>query len=225
MTQAGFNMVFVGIETPDEASLGECGKRQNRGRDLVADVQKIQRAGLQVQGGFIVAYDNDAPTIFQRQVEFIQKSGIVTAMVGMLVALPGTRLHERLKQAGRLLGPTTGNNSDGTTNFRTGMNREALREGYHHILRHLCAPSPITSASRRSCANTAHIAQRPYSTARHLSPAPAPRSGSASWAASASNTGASWPGRLSAGRASWMWPSRLAIYGHHFRRTCEALGL
>ena len=85
----GFDTVFIGIETPDAAGLAECNKRQNQQRDLVADVKRIQRAGLQVQGGFIVGFDSDNATIFRRQLEFIQKSGIVTAMVGLLNALPG----------------------------------------------------------------------------------------------------------------------------------------
>lgn len=142
MADAGFDGVFIGIETPDEASLAECNKRQNQGRDLVADVKRIQRAGLQVQGGFIVGFDSDTPSIFQRQVEFIQRSGIVTAMVGLLNALPDTRLHARMKREGRLLRPSTGNNVDGTTNFVPRMNAEALREGYQRILRHIYAPGP-----------------------------------------------------------------------------------
>ena len=108
MAEAGFDMVFIGIETPDESSLAECNKRQNQHRDLVADVKRIQRAGLQVQGGFIVGFDSDTPTIFHRQIEFIQKSGIVTAMVGLLNALPDTKLYARLKREGRLLGPEHG---------------------------------------------------------------------------------------------------------------------
>ena len=108
MAEAGFDMVFIGIETPDDAGLAECNKRQNQGRDLVADVKRMQRAGLQVQGGFIVGFDSDTPTIFRRQVEFIQKSGIVTAMVGLLNALPDTKLYARLKREGRLLRPEHG---------------------------------------------------------------------------------------------------------------------
>ena len=99
MTQAGFDTVFVGIETPNEDSLIECSKNQNKGRDLVESVKRLQRAGLQVQGGFIVGFDSDTPSIFQQQIDFIQKSGIVTAMVGLLQAPPGTRLHERLSAA------------------------------------------------------------------------------------------------------------------------------
>jgi radical SAM superfamily enzyme YgiQ (UPF0313 family) len=142
MVEAGFNQVFVGIETPEEAGLAECNKRQNQKRDLVADVKRIQRAGLEVQGGFIVGFDSDTHTIFARQIEFIQKSGIVTAMVGLLQAIPGTKLHQRLKVEGRLLGQTTGNNLDGTTNFIPRMNRETLRDGYRSLLGHLYAPGP-----------------------------------------------------------------------------------
>jgi len=83
MAEAGFSRVFIGIETPDEECLTECSKEQNRNRDLVEDVRRMQRAGLQVQAGFIVGFDHDAPSIFQRQIDFIQHSGIVTAMVGL----------------------------------------------------------------------------------------------------------------------------------------------
>ncbi|RKX30005.1 MAG: B12-binding domain-containing radical SAM protein [Verrucomicrobia bacterium] len=142
MVTAGFDQVFIGIETPEEASLTECNKRQNRSRNLIADVKRIQRAGLQVQGGFIVGFDNDPPMIFQRQIDFIQESGIVTAMVGILQAIPGTKLHERLFQQGRLLGDTTGDNVDGTTNFIPRMNRETLRDGYRQLMDTLYAPGP-----------------------------------------------------------------------------------
>jgi len=140
MVKAGFHMVFVGVETPDEAGLAECSKRQNQGRNLVADVKRLQRAGLQVQGGFIVGFDSDGPSIFQRQIDFIQQSGIVTAMVGLLQAIPGTGLYERLKREGRLLGLTSGDNVDGTTNLVPRMSAESLREGYRSILKHIYAP-------------------------------------------------------------------------------------
>ncbi len=140
MVQAGFNMVFIGIETPNEESLAECSKSQNKNRDLVADVKQIQRAGLQVQGGFIVGFDCDTPSIFQHQIDFIQSSGIVTAMVGLLQAPPGTKLYERLKQEGRLLDKLSGDNVDGTTNIVPNMNFDTLREGYKHILRHIYSP-------------------------------------------------------------------------------------
>lgn len=137
MVQAGFDTVFVGIETPDEGGLAECNKKQNKNRDLIESVKRIQRAGLQVQGGFIVGFDSDTQSIFQRQIDFIQKSGIVTAMVGLLQAPVGTRLYERLKQEGRLVGNTSGDNVDGTTNIITRMDLDTLREGYRNIMLHI----------------------------------------------------------------------------------------
>ncbi|MGR3176608.1 MAG: B12-binding domain-containing radical SAM protein [Candidatus Anammoxibacter sp.] len=137
MVEAGFDMVFIGIETPDEGSLAECSKLQNKGRDMVSDVKRLQRAGLQVQGGFIVGFDNDTPSIFQRQIDFIQKSGIVTAMIGVLQAPAGTKLYERMKREGRLLGEMSGDNGDCSTNIVTGMDHDVLRAGYLDILRHI----------------------------------------------------------------------------------------
>jgi radical SAM superfamily enzyme YgiQ (UPF0313 family) len=140
MTQAGFDTVFVGIETPNEDSLIECEKTQNKGRDLVESVKKLQRAGLQVQGGFIVGFDHDTPSIFQQQIDFIQRSGIVTAMVGLLQAPPGTRLHERMEQEGRLVNEMSGDNVDGSTNIIPKMGLDTLRAGYHKILGQIYAP-------------------------------------------------------------------------------------
>ena len=140
MVEAGFNKVFVGIETPDEECLAECGKQQNKNRGLVEDVKRIQRMGLEVQAGFIVGFDHDRPSIFQKQMDFIQRSGIVTAMVGMLQAVPGTRLHERLKKEGRLSGEFSGDNVDGTTNIIPKMSLSALQDGHKRILRTIYAP-------------------------------------------------------------------------------------
>ena len=140
MVEAGFSSVFIGIETPSEDSLAECSKKQNLNRDLVEDVKRIQRAGLQVQGGFIVGFDHDTPSIFQRQFEFIQRSNIVTAMVGLLQAPPGTRLYERLRKAGRLVSRMSGDNVDGTTNIIPHMDIDTLRRGYKQLLKQIYSP-------------------------------------------------------------------------------------
>lgn len=137
MVEAGFDTVFIGIETPEEASLAECSKGQNKNRNLVEDVKRIQRTGLQVQAGFIVGFDSDTPSTFQRQIDFIQKSGIVTAMVGLLQAPAGTKLYDRMKHEGRLLGEMSGDNVDNTTNIVTNMHHKTLRDGYLNILRHI----------------------------------------------------------------------------------------
>ena len=148
MVAAGFDKVFIGLETPDEACLAECGKSQNRNRDLVADVKRIQRAGLQVQGGFIVGFDHDSPGIFQRQIDFIQQSGIVTAMVGLLQAPPGTKLYERMRREGRLRQAASGDNADGTTNIEPVMGLHTLREGYRRILVSIYSPKPYYARIR-----------------------------------------------------------------------------
>jgi radical SAM superfamily enzyme YgiQ (UPF0313 family) len=140
MVEAGFTKVFIGIETPDDEALAECSKIQNRNRNLVEDVKRIQRAGLQVQGGFIVGFDHDRPSVFQRQIDFIQNSGIVTAMVGLLQAPAGTRLYERMKAQGRLCAESSGDNVDGTTNIVPTMSLETLRDGYRRILDQIYSP-------------------------------------------------------------------------------------
>jgi radical SAM superfamily enzyme YgiQ (UPF0313 family) len=140
MTQAGFDTVFVGIETPNETSLTECSKSQNKGRDLVESVKLLQRAGLQVQGGFIVGFDNDPLSIFQQQIDFIQKSGIVTAMVGLLQAPLGTHLYERMQLEGRLIKEFSGDNVDGSTNIIPIMGLETLRKGYIKMMNQIYAP-------------------------------------------------------------------------------------
>jgi len=140
MVKAGFEEVFIGIETPSEEGLHESGKSQNRNRDMLASVKRIQQAGMQVQGGFIVGFDSDPPTIFERQIRFIQESGIVTAMVGVLIALHGTKLYQRLKREGRILGETSGDNSDTKINFIPRMDQKLLAAGLQSILDSIYSP-------------------------------------------------------------------------------------
>lgn len=140
MAEAGFDRVFIGIETPNEESLAECNKSQNKDRDLAASVRKIQNSGFEVQGGFIVGFDSDPVSIFRSQINFIQKSGIVTAMVGLLNAPKGTRLYQRLKSEDRLLKGMTGDNTDCSMNFVPKMHYETLINGYKHILDTIYSP-------------------------------------------------------------------------------------
>jgi len=141
MVEAGFSSVFVGIETPNEESLAECGKSQNRNRDLISSIKKLQQRGLQVMGGFIVGFDHDTPSIFQKQIEFIQNSGIVTAMVGLLQAPYGTQLYNRLKKENRLIEEMSGDNTDGSTNIIPKMPLEELKRGYQHIIFQIYSPA------------------------------------------------------------------------------------
>jgi radical SAM superfamily enzyme YgiQ (UPF0313 family) len=140
MAKAGFTKVFVGIETPVAESLQECHKLQNKGRDLVESIKTLQRAGMEVMGGFIVGFDNDQHDIFKRQFEFIQRSGVVTAMVGLLQALPQTKLYQRLLREGRLLSAATGNNTEAVLNFKTKLSRDFLQSGYRDLMKKLYEP-------------------------------------------------------------------------------------
>ena len=142
MVAAGFNKVFLGLETPSEDSLRECGKAQNLRRGLADSVSTIQNHGLAVMGGFIIGFDSDPPDIFQKQVNFIQRCGIVPAMIGLLTAIPGTRLYKRLEEEGRLLFKTSGNNTDGagSLNFIPAMDRQTILKGYDWVMNTIYSP-------------------------------------------------------------------------------------
>ncbi len=134
LREAGFNSMFIGLETPSEESLAECGKYQNKNRNIVDSVLTLYRNGFEVSAGFIVGFDNDDVSIFKRQIDFIQKTGVVIAMIGLLQALPGTRLYERLRSENRLLADSTGNNTDFSINFVPKIDPDVLIDGYKQIV-------------------------------------------------------------------------------------------
>jgi radical SAM superfamily enzyme YgiQ (UPF0313 family) len=140
MTRAGFDTVFIGVETPHEESLAECSKTQNKKRDMMACIKRMQRAGLEVQAGFIVGFDSDPANIFDKVISFIQESGIATAMVGLLNAPRGTKLFQRLSSEGRLLKDATGDNTDYSINFIPKMRKENLINGYQKIVDTIYSP-------------------------------------------------------------------------------------
>ncbi|MCC8122307.1 MAG: DUF4070 domain-containing protein [Oscillospiraceae bacterium] len=140
MAEAGFDNVFIGIETVDKECLTECNKMQNVQRDLMECVKTIQQHGMQVQGGFILGFDNDKPSIFSNMVSFIQNSGIVTAMVGLLNAPTGTQLYDRLKAENRLTDDFSGNNTDSEMNFTPVMDKELLQSGYSDVVHSIYSP-------------------------------------------------------------------------------------
>ena len=140
MVKAGFDSVFIGIESPDDACLTECHKPQPKNRNLLRSVKTIHHTGLQVMGGFIVGFDSDTHSIFQRQIDFIQQSRIVTAMVGILQAPPGTRLFDRLQRENRVVSAFSGDNVDGTTNILPKMGLDKLLDGYRSIMKHIYSP-------------------------------------------------------------------------------------
>lgn len=223
MVTAGFKKVFVGFETPSMESLRECRKVQNCGRDLLRTVKDLQGAGLQVMGGFIVGFDHDPRDVFQRQFEFIQRSGVVTAMVGLLTALPETRLYRRLLQEGRLEAESTGNNTQAALNFRPALGREFLINGYRELMRQLYEPRNYYQRIRTFLEQS-----RPQGPRRRLSPSDLRAFLKSLWLLGIWHRGR---------RAYWQfftatllrWPRQfhqameLAIIGHHFRRVARLL--
>ncbi len=153
MVETGFGSAFIGIETPDEVSLKDCNKVQNRNRDLLQSVRKIQKAGLDVSAGFIVGFDSDTPAVFQRQTEFIQQSGIVSAMVGLLNAPKHTKLYKRLEAENRLTTEATGSNTDCSMNFVPAMDQHVLLNGYKSIIRNIYAAKPYYKRLRQFLRN------------------------------------------------------------------------
>ncbi|MGP8201528.1 MAG: B12-binding domain-containing radical SAM protein [Limisphaerales bacterium] len=222
MVEAGFTKVFVGIETPSAESLEECRKLQNRGRDLVAAVLLLQERGLEVMGGFIVGFDSDKSDIFKRQFEFIQRSGVVTAMVGLLTALPQTRLYNRLKIEGRLEAETSGNNVDSALNFKPKLNREFLQSGYRDLMKKLYEPKAYYQRVRTFLQHHRNTAPGP----RRLSRADFMAFVKSFWL-----LGVWYRGRVAYWRFFWSTLLRrprqfrlaieFAILGYHFRRVAQ----
>jgi radical SAM superfamily enzyme YgiQ (UPF0313 family) len=140
MSRANFSSIFLGLETTDKDSLKECGKYQNVATDLHVAVKKIQGYGMHVMGGFIVGFDHDTDSIFESQIKFIQKVGVVTAMVGLLTAMPHTKLYHRLKKEGRLIKDSSGENTIAGLNFVPKMGTKKLIAGYKKILSTIYKP-------------------------------------------------------------------------------------
>ena len=153
MQAAGFRWTFIGIESPDEASLREMRKVQNMRTDVLAAVHRIHRHGIEVMAGFIVGFDNDTPSTFERQYQFIVRSGIQTAMIGLLHAMPRTPLYERLRSAGRLRETDSGgdNTKLDTNVVPLNMTGGELIDGYRELHRRLLADGTIARRIRNKC--------------------------------------------------------------------------
>ena len=139
MVEAGFGQVFLGIETPSTEALAQAQKTQNLRMPQEQAVEELTRAGLEVYAGFIVGFDSDRPDIFERQLAFISGLPIARAMVGLLMALPGTQLWRRLEREGRLRGAPTGDQFN-RPNFVPGMDERTLLAGYRRLLAALHSP-------------------------------------------------------------------------------------
>lgn len=223
MVAAGFTKVFVGIETPSAEALEECHKLQNRNRDLVSAIHILQRAGLEVMGGFIVGFDSDLGDIFKRQYEFIQRSGVAIAMVGLLTALPRTKLWLRLKREGRLETESTGNNTEAALNFSPRLDRDFLQQGYRELMRRLYEPRDYYARIRVFLRN-----YRPTGPQLRLNRADLTAFLKSLWLLGAWHRGRFAYWRLCVATLlrrphQFRHAVELAIMGHHFRRIATGL--
>lgn len=149
MVEAGFFSVYVGIESPNEDSLVECNKSPNLNRDLMACVKRIQECGIEVQAGFIVGFDSDPPSIFEKQIEFIEESDIVVAIVSILGVFRGTKLYHRLQKENRLLKESSGGVTDCSVDFVPKMSYKTLSEGYRNLLKKVYSPEYYYKRARK----------------------------------------------------------------------------
>jgi radical SAM superfamily enzyme YgiQ (UPF0313 family) len=149
LPEAGFGLIFCGIETLSLEALLTMKKRQNTRKTdggyeknyLLKAVRKIQEKGIEVAAGFILGADGDTEASFDAHIEFIQTAGIVMAMEGLLTVLKDTSLYQRLEREGRLLGESLGNNVSTALNFIPQIERDTLLAGYKRVLSTLYDPT------------------------------------------------------------------------------------
>lgn len=224
MVKAGFDHTFIGIETPNTESLAECGKLQNLKRDMVSSIKKLQRKGLVVSGGFIVGFDNDSPNIFKQQINFIQNSGIVTAMVGLLNAPSGTTLFNRLKSENRIMNIMSGDNMDGTMNFIPKMKYQKLIHGYKEILDTIYSPKEFYKRVKTFLQEY----ERPFKTSQKIRFHHIKALFRSMWKLGIVEKGKRYYWKLFM-LGLFKYPKKfplaitLAIYGFHFRRVTETI--
>jgi radical SAM superfamily enzyme YgiQ (UPF0313 family) len=137
LRDANFKTLFIGIESPRLDSLKETGKTQNLREDLVKSVRKVQSYGIQVQAGMIIGFDHDDPSIFEEQLAFVEEARIPVSMTGMLQALPETPLHTRMKEEGRLVSESGGDQFAFSNIVPKQMTRVEFFRGYRLLIERL----------------------------------------------------------------------------------------
>jgi radical SAM superfamily enzyme YgiQ (UPF0313 family) len=163
---ANFFAVFVGIETPDAEALRASAKRQNLGRDVAASVQAIHSAGLFVNAGFIVGFDSERGSVAAAMADCIEEAAIPVCMVGLLFALPGTRLTRRLAAEGRLqaraheYGAEEADQCTSGINFRPLRPRADVLRDYREVLARIYAPAAYFGRARRAALSLDRKAHR-----------------------------------------------------------------
>ncbi len=163
---ANFGWVFLGIESPDEASLKETLKFQNTRQDIMTSVRVIYAHGIDILAGFIIGFDHDTLDTFERQYRFIIDSGIQASMIGLLQATPKTPLYERLAKDGRLIPHVQSSNNSrlGTNVIPKGMSYDEMVEGYRRLHERLYDDKGIATRIRNKLSHLVDpVGQNRYS--------------------------------------------------------------
>lgn len=171
MREANFFAVFVGIETPDPDILASVGKLHNTRRDIPASIRKIQESGIFVNAGFIIGFDTEKQRVADSIIACIEDAAIPVCMVGLLYALPQTRLSRRLSAEGRLrptsdrlMADTDADQGTSGLNFDTRRPRIEILEDFRTVLQNIYDPNAFfgrTFRMARRLDRSAHHLKRP----------------------------------------------------------------
>ncbi|MGA3309240.1 MAG: radical SAM protein [Xanthobacteraceae bacterium] len=173
MNQANFVGVFVGIESPDTATLIAMRKKQNTRRNIAQSIHKLYAAGLFVIAGFIVGFDSETQSVADAMVDLIEEAAIPVCMVGLLYALPNTQLTRRLEKEGRLHPHPERENlksADQCTmglNFETRRPRQEVLADYVRILERIYDPVAYAGRLRRLAKMLDHSSRKQRTGAQH----------------------------------------------------------
>jgi radical SAM superfamily enzyme YgiQ (UPF0313 family) len=173
LNRANFVGVFVGIESPDPATLIAMRKKQNTRRNIAESIHKIYAAGLFVHAGFIIGFDSETHSVAEAMVELIEEAAIPVCMVGLLYALPNTQLTRRLEKEGRLhphLRREDVKSADQCTmglNFTTLRPRQEILADYARVLECIYDPVAFTGRLQRLAKLLANCGRKRRTRAQH----------------------------------------------------------
>jgi len=138
MALAGCTGVFVGFETLSAINLDEARKHSPRPEDYERRVRVFHDSGIQVNGSFVLGFDDDGPDVFEKTVAWIEETRLECATFHILTPYPGTPFFRKLESEGRLLHRDWALYDTSHCVFRPRrMEPEELEEGYGWCYRRL----------------------------------------------------------------------------------------
>jgi radical SAM superfamily enzyme YgiQ (UPF0313 family) len=131
MAQGGCHGMFIGFESLSPENLALMGKKTNKVERYEAGIKRFHDHGIGIHASFVFGYDYDDPSVFEGFIKFANRNKIDGAFLPLLTPFPGTRIHQRLKQEGRIITEDWSQYDMATVVFRPkGMTVEELQEGF-----------------------------------------------------------------------------------------------